>query len=249
MVPRLRCPVDLLELADDGGAALSCSGGHRYLKDGAIVDLQPGAEAPGFGRLRAATYDLTFDLVNTRLLFGATPRHLAALHRQAAAAAAGGVLLDVACGTGRWAIPELSRAAGTMYVGVDPAMPMLRLAQDRARRAGVDALLLHSDAERLPLADASVAAAVLSLGLQYVPDHGAALAELRRVLTPGGLLCCVAPALGLRPRYDQRHHRRVRKDHPIDRERWPALLCAAGFDGAEIETVGALVFTQARVAA
>lgn len=246
MLPTLRCPVDDLELSRDGDSALTCGGGHRYARAGAIVDLQPGAEAPGFGRLRAATYDLTFDLINTRLLFGATGRHLAELHRDAALAARGGTLLDVACGTGRWAIPELARAQVATYVGIDAALPMLRLAQDPVRRAGVSALLVHSGAEHLPLGDGSVDAVVLSLGLQYVADHAAALTELRRVLRPGGGLFCVAPALGLRERYDRRHAARARKDHPIDRQAWPQLVRDAGFEAADLATVGALVFTRAR---
>ncbi len=249
MPPTLRCPTDARPLTRDVDGSLTCGDGHRFASGGGVIDLAPGAEAPGFGRLRAATYDWTFDLVNTRLLFGASPRHLAELHREAAEAARAGALLDVACGTGRWAIPELAGAQVATYVGVDAAMPMLRLAAAHlARRGHRDALLVHSGAEQLPLADAQVDSVVSSLGLQYVQDHAAALAELRRVLRPGGGLFCVAPALGLRARYDRRHRERERKDYPLDRERWPELLRAAGFGATSVQTVGALVITRARAA-
>jgi SAM-dependent methyltransferase len=87
-----------------------------------------------------------------------------------------------------------------------------------------------------------------SLGLQFVADKDAALAELRRVLRPGGQLFAVAPALGLRTRYDRRFHRRARKDAPLELARWPSQLAAAGFPDPRITTIGALVFTRARAA-
>ncbi len=254
----LRCPIDsgplfASPLARNGApSGVSCEGGHSYAVSGRIVDLAPGAEAPGFGRLRAATYDLTFDWVNVRGLFGSSPRHVEALHRLAAQAASerGGMMLDVGCGTSRWALPELAAARYPRYIGVDPSLPMLRLADRTTSRDFREAsvMLVHSSAQRLPLADSSVDAAVCSLGLQFVPDHGAALAELRRVLRPGGRLFVVAPTLGLRDRYDRRYQARTRKDFPIDRERWPGQLAASGFQSVFLETEGALLYTQASAA-
>jgi SAM-dependent methyltransferase len=258
----LSCPVDKLPLQEEGAppgadrptagsrAALRCENRHCYDRVGSIVDLQPGSEARGFGRFRAATYDLTFDFINVRRLFGATPRLLVELHQEAARAATGGVLLDVACGTSRWAIPQLGPAGVSTYIGVDSAMPMLRLAEQRARRASgkvaSSVLLVHSEAQRLPIGAGTVDAVLSSLGLQFVEDHAAALAELRRVLRPGGRLFVVAPALGRRDRYDRRHQQRAHKDYPIDFACWPSLLAAAGFADLTIATVGALVFTRAR---
>ncbi len=265
----LRCPADGLTMREEGATALRCERGHRYARAGRILDFSPGAEAAGFGRWRAATYDLTFDLINVRGLFGATPRRLVELHRAAARAAAAGqgVLLDVGCGTSRWALPELVGARVTRYYGVDPAMPMLRLADKRAARSSKESVvtLIHSEAQHLPLGDGTVDAALSSLGLQFVADPAAALAELRRVLRPGGQLFVAAPALGLRDRYDQRHREREVKDFPLDRDLWPGQLAAAGFvspgsgqgagpvgqvgqvgqGDAMIEAVGALLFTHA----
>jgi SAM-dependent methyltransferase len=248
-MPSLRCPVDELALHQEG-EVLRCERGHRYQKSGAIVDLLPETSAPGFGGWRAATYDLTFDLVNVRLLFGATPAHLVQFHHDAARAATDGVLVDVACGTSRWALPELLPARVASYVGVDAAMPMLRLAERRAQRdaPAASALWVHTEAQRLPLADAAADAALSSLGLQFVADHAAALTELRRVLRRGGTLFTVAPSLGRRDRYDRRYRKRARKDFPLEFERWPQQLAAAGFASAQIETVGALVFTRATAA-
>ncbi|MEZ4359808.1 MAG: methyltransferase domain-containing protein [Kofleriaceae bacterium] len=249
-MPPLRCPADALPLLEDaGGAGWACEGGHRYPERDGVLELLPGGHAPGFGRLRAATYNLTFDLINVRRLFGARPRDVRELHRDAARAARGGILLDVACGTSRWALPHLQPEGVATYLGVDSAMPMLRLAARAARRRrGLDARLVHSEAQRLPLREGSVDAAISSLGLQFVAELPEALAELRRVLRRGGGLFAVAPALGLRARYDRRHQERARRDFPLELARWPAQLEAAGFDAPDVRIVGALVFTRARAA-
>ncbi|WP_330334607.1 class I SAM-dependent methyltransferase [Streptomyces sp. NBC_00536] len=92
----------------------------------------------------------------------------------------GGTLLDVGCGTGR-DLPVLARK-GISVIGVDIALPMLRLA-----RRHHDALLC-ADLTRLPVRD-SVADAVWCVAAWvHVPhrDLPAAAAELSRVLRPGG---------------------------------------------------------------
>jgi SAM-dependent methyltransferase len=246
----LRCPEDGLSLREEGANALRCERGHRHARRGRLFDLAPAAAAPAFGRWRAATYDLTFDLVNVRVLFGSTPRRLVELHRAAARAAAAGhgVLLDVGCGTARWALPELVGTNVVRYFGLDPSLPMLDAAEKRAARSSKSEAisLVHSDAAQLPFGDATIDAALSSLGMQFVPDHPAALAELRRVLCPGGQLFLVAPALGLRERYDRRYREREEKDFPLDRDLWPGQLSAAGFVDVAIDPMGALLFTTAR---
>jgi ubiquinone/menaquinone biosynthesis C-methylase UbiE len=76
----------------------------------------------------------------------------------------------------------------TEVTAVEPE-PTLRAAAERAAiRAPVRVRVVAGTADRLPLADASVDAAVASLVLCSVPDQARALAELRRVLRPGGEL-------------------------------------------------------------
>src|SRR5205823_1371352 len=53
--------------------------------------------------------------------------------------------------------------------------------------------LVQGDVHRLPLRDGSVAAMILSNTLHHVPDRPVALEELRRVLTPGGVVICYDP--------------------------------------------------------
>lgn len=98
-----------------------------------------------------------------------------------------GPVLDAACGTGRHAA-HLA-AAGREVVGVDSSDSMLTIA--RRRLPGVD--LRMGDLAALPLEDASVAGAVCALALSHEPVLGPAVAELGRVLRPGGRLIVSNP--------------------------------------------------------
>ena len=90
-------------------------------------------------------------------------------------------VLDAGCGTG-WLAAGLPRAVPRLSViGVDLSRGMM----ERARAAGAWPLL-QADAQRLPLATASVDLIVTRGVLHHLPDVPAALTEWRRVLRPGG---------------------------------------------------------------
>lgn len=76
--------------------------------------------------------------------------------------------------------------AGTRLIAVEPNPAMHRRLRERAARAGVDLELHATVAERLDLPDASADMVISSLVLCTVPDPGAVVAEVRRVLRPGG---------------------------------------------------------------
>lgn len=95
-------------------------------------------------------------------------------------------VLDAGCGPGFYAEALLER--GASVVAFDQSPEMVRLATRRVGRRGVR-LRVHDLAQPLDwLGDATFDAAVLALVLHYVDDRVAALAELRRVLRPGGAL-------------------------------------------------------------
>ena len=76
--------------------------------------------------------------------------------------------------------------AGTRLVAVEPNPAMHRLLRKRATRAQVDLELHTTVGEHLDLPDAAADMVISSLVLCTVPDPGAVLAEVRRVLRPGG---------------------------------------------------------------
>ena len=96
---------------------------------------------------------------------------------------AGRRVLDLGCGTGRFAAALAQRHACTAY-GVDPSPAMLAVA--RARSAAVT--WLDGRAEEIPLADDAVERAFLQTVVHLVEDRPAAFAELRRVAEPEGIV-------------------------------------------------------------
>ncbi len=101
---------------------------------------------------------------------------------EALALRAGERVIDVGCGPG--SLCAEMAAAGASVVGVDPSPAMLGLAEQR----GSAVELFRGDALSLPVEDADFDAAVSTQVYEYVADIDGALAEVRRVLRPGGRL-------------------------------------------------------------
>jgi len=98
----------------------------------------------------------------------------------------GGHVLDVATGTGLVAAALLAR--GFRVTGLDQSPGMLAAA--RARFAG-HVELVEASADALPFPDASFDHLTFTYLLRYVDDPGATLAELARVVRPGGTVAMV----------------------------------------------------------
>jgi demethylmenaquinone methyltransferase/2-methoxy-6-polyprenyl-1,4-benzoquinol methylase len=117
--------------------------------------------------------------------------------------------LDLCCGTGdlALALAERSReqgqasdqppggksadksARGAQFVGADFAHPMLVRAREKAGITGRDAVdFLEADALRLPFAADSFDLVTTAFGFRNLANYAAGLAEVRRILRPGGSL-------------------------------------------------------------
>ena len=110
-------------------------------------------------------------------------------YRRRIAARAHGVVLEVGIGSGV-NLPLYVSGVDRM-IGVDPSPELLRIAAPRAKGTAFPVELKCGSAEALPLADASVDTVVMTWTLCSISGAAAALAEMRRVLKPGGELLFV----------------------------------------------------------
>lgn len=110
-------------------------------------------------------------------------------------------VVDVACGTGviTRAAAERVGPTGTV-VGVDIAPDMVATAA-KVPAAGAPIEWREGDAVSLPLPDESCDVALCQLSLMFLPDKAAAIAEMRRVLAPGGRVLVNTPGR-IRPTFE-----------------------------------------------
>jgi ubiquinone/menaquinone biosynthesis C-methylase UbiE len=98
--------------------------------------------------------------------------------------------IDVGCGSGAFTQLVAERCAPRSILGIDPSEPQLQFA--RTRPLGGVARFEVGDAMALPLADATVDAAVAALVVYFMPDPAQGIAEMARVTRPGGLVATYA---------------------------------------------------------
>jgi ubiquinone/menaquinone biosynthesis C-methylase UbiE len=98
-----------------------------------------------------------------------------------------GRVLEVGMGPGL-NLPFYDRSKVDKVWGLEPSAGMRRKAGDRLAATDLDVELLDLPGEQIPLDDDSVDTVVLTYTLCSIPDGERALEQMRRVLTPGGLL-------------------------------------------------------------
>ena len=113
--------------------------------------------------------------------------------RAAHVPAARGVVLEVGIGSGL-NLPFYASGV-TRLCGVDPSAELLAMARGRAAAAPFPVDLIRGSADRIPLADASIDAAVITWSLCSIENAAEALREIGRVLNTGGMLIFVEHGL------------------------------------------------------
>lgn len=111
-----------------------------------------------------------------------------ALLDQLLPAAAGATVLDAGCGAGG-TLRELKNRGVARAVGFDFSPLALKTARERAPGA-----VLNADLTRLPFADRAFDLVYCADVIEHIPDDRAAVAEIARVLKPGGRVGIAVPA-------------------------------------------------------
>src|SRR5579859_6506445 len=94
--------------------------------------------------------------------------------------------VEVGCGNGAFTEELIVRCAPAAVSAIDPSEGQLSFA--RARPGTTLAQFRRGDAQALPFADRSFDAAAMALVITFLPDPAKAVAEMARVVKPGGLV-------------------------------------------------------------
>jgi len=149
-----------------------------------IVDKTPARIAGMFDAI-APRYDLLNRVLSAGLDRRWRDRAVDALDLKA-----GATVLDLCTGTADLAVATVRRVPGATVVGVDFSREMLRLGLTKIVTLGLSPRirLVRGDAARIPAQDRSCDGATVAFGIRNVAEPAKALAELARVLRPGGRL-------------------------------------------------------------
>lgn len=147
---------------------------------------QDDAARPGSGAMFdriAGRYDLLNRVMTFGLDHGWRRRTVAALELRA-----GSRVLDLATGTADMALEVLRQQPGARVIGLDPSTNMLAIGRDKVAARHLDERieLRAGVAEQLPFDDDSFDGLCIAYGIRNVPDRRRALAEMARVVRPGG---------------------------------------------------------------
>ncbi len=141
--------------------------------------------AVGMGRVYEATWGRAFAAIYERALRATEEAGLRRMRRELLAGARGRVL-ELGAGTGLNL--DLYPSAVERLTAVEPDPHMAARLRPKLAALGREVEVVEAPGERLPFAAASFDTAVVTLVLCTVPDPAATLAELARVLAPGGRL-------------------------------------------------------------
>ena len=111
-----------------------------------------------------------------------------------------GAILDVCTGTGDLALAYANKCGpGVSIVASDFCRPMLDRGIEKSARAGRNIEWVEADAMALPFPDAAFDLVTVAFGLRNIADTGRGLAEMARVLKPGGRLAILEFSLPANP--------------------------------------------------
>jgi SAM-dependent methyltransferase len=173
-------------------------------------------------------------------------QELKALARERTGTGPGRSVLDVGCGFGLETLRLASLVQpGGRVAGIDKSGEFIAEARRRQREAGLEIDFREGDAENLPFANASFDIARAERVLVYLPHPARALAEMRRVVRPGGRVAAIEPDFGMNAiNFPDRGLARRVLDHECDAgvpQGWLVrdllgMLEDAGFTGVEVAT-------------
>lgn len=152
-----------------------------------------------------------------------------------------GCILEIGIGTGL-NLEHYNKSNIEKIVGLDPGLTMFPRARKRVKQASLAVELVGLSAEEIPYQEGSFDTVLVTYSLCTIPNPGAALKEMRRVLTPGGkLIFCehgLAPDASVRRWQDRLTPLWAKLSGGCQLNRdIPNLLREAGFHSVDIQSM------------
>lgn len=196
-----RCRQAKLEaLSENAVRCCACDVG--YPREGRLVDLLPERSSPPSIPQYAMESSFIISIYDSMLwrrnpllqmFMGLTFDEEACMIVRALRPKTDDIVLDLACGTGIYGRRIAAELPGSFIIGLDLSRPMLDFSRKRFDAQGFGGyLLIHGDAQDMPLQDGSVDAALCSGALHLFPEPEKALKEAGRVVKPGGIFAAAA---------------------------------------------------------
>ena len=148
-----------------------------------------------------------YDVLNTTLSFN-QDKYWRRFAVEQAALPAGGKALDVCCGTAMLSLELARRAENATITGMDFCEEMLTIGRKNiaASEHGEKIQLVQGNAMALPFADNTFDCATIGFALRNVPDIKQTIAEMRRVVKPGGRVVSLELAKPSAPVFKQLYY-------------------------------------------
>lgn len=193
----LRCVCGALEFAEEVGLLKCLSCGHAYSLQDGILDVIPeysGSSLPSQWAMEnplvVSVYERFVRPAVTKIFSGGSMGYskeeawLSALLPDSVP-----VLLDLACGSGRYAAHVSKLKSPDLIVSVDLSLPMLREAKRKNEELGItNVIYVRADAAKLPLADNVIDFTTCFGALHLFSKPGASLGEVGRVSKSGAMI-------------------------------------------------------------
>lgn len=217
----------------------------QLLSDG-IATVLPPAERPADYDRVAGLYDLVVgNRLYNRLVWGNWPSRYADAARRALETAAGGEVLDCACGSLCFTAGAYRDGRPDRILLFDRSLGMLR----RAQRRLPNGRFLQGDALAMPFAD-QVFETSMAWGLLHIFESGSPLLpELRRVTAPGGRVFATGLALAGRPLGDRILAQLHNRGEAAEPRRWEKMRGEFDrvFPGSRADRQGNMLLLEGRV--
>ncbi len=154
-----------------------------------------------------------------------------------------GVVLDVACGAGRWTHVLVERFRPERVIGLDLSYAMLTA----ARRLLPSTTLVRGSATSLPFADNSLGAVNCWNAIQALPDPQRAIVDMARILQPGGTFTCLTYLKSTGPyRWVQSFLQRQVGSIVVEHDEFLRWIDSAGLTIEDETLMGQVVMLSAR---